>query len=246
MATHAFLLTRDRDGKDIFLSVALIMGIALLLLQYRLHPFGYWALIIGAILGAKEMQRRLNWSTLVTTALTLAIAAIALQPALRHKLFLLRPLAISRDYEAAYIAYQRLGDACKEKPGSVITSGNDGHHVRYHTDCSVLINNFLISPFHEQKVVETDKLLRLSPAEFLEQAPHVRYVFARMYAIYDKDESGPTPAPVIEVLKKNPALFGQLIFLEDLPPEYQVIFELNTPDIQDYSFLKIFEIVREE
>ncbi len=244
-AFHAFGLFRHRQPVSIFFSVMVVLGITMMLMQYRLHPFGTWALIIASLLYVQGLQQRREWSSLVTMTATLAVVAIGLQPSIQHKLFVQQPLGLSYDYAASFVAYSRLAEACAEQSGNVISSGNDGHYIRYHTDCSVLINNFLMTPFHQQKVKEANTFMRMSPAEFLEAAPHVRYVFARMYKIYDFDENGPTPAPADQVRKKNPALFSDLIFSDDLPPEYQLLIELNTPDILDYSFVRIFKIVRQ-
>ena len=243
---HVFGLFRHRQPVSIFFSVMVVMGITMMLLQYRLHPFGTWALIIASLLYVQGIQRRREWSSLITTSATLAVVMIGLQPSIQHKLFVQQPLGLSYDYAASFAAFSRLAEACEEQPGNVISSGNDGHYIRYHTDCSVLINNFLMTPFHQQKIEEANTFMRMSPVEFLEAAPHVRYVFARMYNIYDFDENGPTPAPADQVRKKNPALFSELIFSEDLPPEYQLLIELNAPDILDYSFVRIFEIVRQD
>ena len=88
---HVVRLFARPEPKDVFLSVFILFGIAMLLAQYRLHPFGAWAIIIGGLLAIDRIRQKTDASTLVTTAISLAILALTLQPPLRNQLFVRAP-----------------------------------------------------------------------------------------------------------------------------------------------------------
>ncbi len=47
----------------------------------------------------------------------------------------------------------------------------DGHYIRFHTDCSVIANNFLVTPQHEQKYMEASRLLSMRRPRCLQPPP---------------------------------------------------------------------------
>ena len=120
---------------------------------------------------------------------------------------------------------------------------DDGHHIRYHTDCSVLTNNFLLTPLHEKKILEGSAYLGMTPDQFLKAAPHIKYVFVRMYSVFDAGPDGWTPAPVSKIMERNSPLFVALTFSEHIPPEFRLIDEIRIEDERDFAFARVFEVV---
>ena len=62
--------------------------------------------------------------------------------------------------------------------------------LRYHSQCSVIADVFLLTPQHAAKVIESARLLAKSPAELLTAKPEVRYVFAHHSVTLTYDEKG--------------------------------------------------------
>ena len=241
---QAWRLYRSCDAATVFFAVISIFGIALMLSQYRLHPFGFWALIIGGLIGIEAITQRFRLSRLVTTVVTLAIVAVAIQPPLRNQLFARVPPGLDRDYAASVAIFPSLAKACATRAGAVLSYRDDGHPIRYHTDCSVVTNNFLITPFHRRKVAEADRYLAMTPEQLVEAAPHVRYVFVRMLEIYEVRPDHVRPRPPAEVMRFNAPLFNALTFGDALPAEFRLIDELRIDDGRDFAYVRIFEIVR--
>src|SRR6185295_12476614 len=80
---------------------------------------------------------------------------------------------------------------CAASPGVVLANPNDGHYLRYHTQCSVIANNFLVTKLQERKTREENDLLRLTSTQLATQAPpYVKYVYVRRDAIFAQDEHG--------------------------------------------------------
>jgi hypothetical protein len=216
----------------------------LMLSQYRLHPFGSWALILGSLLIVDVLRQKTQATTLVVSAITLAILAIALQPPLRHQLFKRAPPGLDRDYAASRSLYPILADACIKTPGTVLALADDGHPVRYHTDCSVIVNNFLITPLHMRKLQQVEALLHMRPKEIL-KTTDIRYVFVRLNDVFFSGPNGVEPSPVDVIKQHNSPLFLELAFAKSVPEGYRLIGELRVDDERDFAYARMFEIVRE-
>ena len=242
-ALHVFRLFASREPQSVYLSVMILFGVALLLAQYRLHPFGMWAVIFGLLLAIDNLRQKLNASTLLTTAVTLAVLAIALQPPLRNQLFKRAPPGLDRNYAATRSLYPVLSEACGHTPGTVLALADDGHPIRYHTDCSVIVNNFLMTPLHQRKLQEVDAMLRLSPRALLETSD-VRYLFVRLNNVFFSAPNGVQPTPIDVIKDQNAPLFFELAFATKIPAGYRLIAELRVKDDRDFAFARVFEIER--
>ena len=238
---HVLRLFASREPASVFLSVMILFGIVLMMSQYRLHPFGTWAVIFGVLLGIDNLRQKLNASTLHTTAVTLAFLAIALQPSLRNQLFKRAPPGLDRNYAATRSLYPVLSAACANAPGSVLALADDGHPIRYHTDCSVIVNNFLMTPLHLQKLQEVDAMLQMSPQALLETSD-VRYLFVRLNDVFFSTPNGVQPTPIDVIKANNAPLFFELAFAEQMPVGYRLLAELRVEDDRDFAFARVFEI----
>ncbi len=234
----------SREPQQIWLSVSVVFGLLLMLAQFRLHPFGFWALTIGSLVLLNETRIRFNASRLVVAAACLAMLAIAYQPPLRQQLFQIFSPGLTKDYAAARTMYPVLGAACTANPGIALAYNDDGHPIRYHTDCSVIANNFLLTEQHGKKYIEADKLLQLTPEQLLSRAPDVLYVFVRLYGIVRRGPDGYLPVPVNEVQAQNAPLFNALMLRQDLPDEFRLLGEIRVEDERDIPFIRVFSIKR--
>ena len=241
---HIVALFRTRKPEAVFLSAVMIFGIMLMLSQYRLHPFGSWAVIIGGLLVIDRLRQEKSLSMLVTSAVTLAIIAVALQPPLQHQLFLRVPPGLDRDYAASRSLYPGLAQACAERPGTVLSLADDGHPIRYHTDCSVIVNNFLMTPLHLQKLQEVDVYLHMTPQELLLNSD-IRYLFVRLNDVFVRGPNGVQATPIDVVREHNSPLFFELANAKEAPAGYRLIGELRVEDERDFAFARIFEITRD-
>jgi hypothetical protein len=140
--------------------------------------------------------------------------------------------------------YPVLGKACEMNSGIALAYNDDGHPIRYHTDCSVITNNFLLTEQHGEKYIEADRLLQLTPEQFLNLAPDVEYVFARLYGIVKRGPDGFVPTSVEEVEAQNAPLFNALMLRQDLPENFQLLGELRVEDDRDIPFVRVFRVRR--
>ena len=118
-----------------------------------------------------------------------------------------------------------------------------GHWIRYHSECSVIGDVFLLTPLHAAKALESARLLRLTPAELVAESRDIRYVFARHSTGLFLNESG-REAPDLNKLRGSlPALERELLAPDaKLPPQYRMRGEARTPGGQVYA--RLYEIDR--
>jgi len=84
----------------------------------------------------------------------------------------------------------------------------------------------------------------MSPKQFLLEAPHVRYLFVRMFGIFRNGPSGIEATPLQIIKANNAPLFNELTFSQTLPDEFLLIDEVRVDDDRDFAFARIFEIER--
>jgi hypothetical protein len=217
-----------KDGASLLFAVMTVFGLSLLFTQFRLHYFGSFALILGWAVLANEKLSIAQRKPLLTFLAGLIIIIGAFSLGINNKMMVRYALGLDPAYEDTYPLFGALEKACDNNPGIVFTNNNFGHYARFHSSCSVIANNFLMTPLHEQKIRQMQELMQLSPEEFLIQAPvDVRYIFARLEKFFVLDDKGALALGDTEFLRGNNArLFFELNTRADLPPQYKVIAEL--------------------
>lgn len=232
------------SSSRIFFASAAVLGLILLLAQFRLHVFGYWALLLGPFVLAQDLARRRQLPLALVSVAALALVAVAIQPTMKHQHFKNPVPGLSKAYAMAHSLYPILAAECAKSPGIVLSYGDEGHPVRYHTDCSVIVNNFLLTPLHGKKVREADALLDLTPESLLDARPEVAYVFVRLYGVFRETPSGPEPVPPAELAAINSRLFIHLVGREELPDEFEMLGEVRSGDDRDIAVARLFRIDR--
>jgi hypothetical protein len=216
-------LRREAGDASLFFVVMTLFGTFLMLQQFRLHYFGSFALTLPLCLLIEDL-RRAPPGTLARRAapFALAAAALAMLPML-PMLARIMPPAFDFQYALTRQIYPSLHAACAKHPGVVLADHADGHYIRYHSDCSVIGNMFIITPQHVRKVRDTEELLALgSVEEVLARAPYVRYVLVRRADnVLDDAEPCGVDCPEnrglrFELLSKGPPYPAKLELLEEL------------------------------
>jgi len=240
----AWRLWKEREPATVYFAALAVFGLGLLLIQYRLHYFGSFALFLAPALIASTLAERFpnaRRGVMLVAALLLALAYV---PPFKNQLFARHVPAIDPYYAISREIYAELAKACKQEPGVVLADSNDGHYIRYHTECSVIANNFLLTPQHERKIAELDELMALKPAELAAKASHVRYVFARFEDLYLTTPDGSmTPATIAQLRRRNPGLVTKLL-LNPAPQGFEILHELRLDDGRDIPYARLFKVTK--
>jgi hypothetical protein len=75
--------------------------------------------------------------------------------------------------------YLELGRDCAQAPGVVLAEHDNGHYITFHSNCSVIADNFILTPQHEQKLLLVEALMDGTFDQLLERAPYVRYLLVQ-------------------------------------------------------------------
>ncbi|MDH3589831.1 MAG: hypothetical protein OEQ74_10535, partial [Gammaproteobacteria bacterium] len=149
------------------------------------------------------------------------------------------------DYQFLQPAFPILDQLCRQQPGNVLAYINDGHYIRYHTSCSVLANNFLLTPQHFEKVAEVNRLLRLSPEEFAQSDHDIDYLLVRFVDLPAIVQPGAEGIELESVFSSNPPLFVGLNLNSEMPQGLQLIAESVSDDQLNMPYVRIFRVLRQ-
>lgn len=244
MLVFLWRLFRETDPQSIFFVVSALFSLALLLTQVRLNVYGSWALFLGGAWLIEKAAQKNSFNLPAVAGLTAVLVIGAYYPAIKYQLFKVYPPGLDNEYSTSRGIYPHLASACNTNPGTTLAYNDDGHRVRYHTDCSVVANNFLLTPQHGEKILELQTLLRKSPEELVEDAPHIDYVFARLYNVMQPGPNGYVPTPKEYVIAANEPLMNALTMRDDLPPNYELITEISYSSDAEFPFARVFRINR--
>jgi hypothetical protein len=179
VAFYAFRAIREQRPERIYFAVVVALGVTLLLNQMRLHYFGHFGLVAGTLVVIDALRERRAWHQGVTFVVTFGLLVLAFQPPLRDRLLV--PYAPSADpeYASAFPLFLELERLCAEDPGTVLASTDDGNAILFHSECSVIANNFILRAEDKRHIDEVSRLMQLSGAALRQQRPDVKYLLLR-------------------------------------------------------------------
>ena len=244
LAFNAWLAWRSREAALQFYAIAGVFTLALLLLQFRFNVFGVAAMVLTPLLAAKLAWQRWPEQRRVLTLACSAVFIAALAPTYpAWKMHWL--LGSSDSYEYVRGVFPLFHRECAKQPGIVLASMDDGHWVRYHTDCSVIVDPFLLTPQHSAKVRQARALMAMTPEALLANDKLVSYVFVHHVAIMNLARADRAESPNLEQLRATQMRGLESRLLEPtpkLPAPFQMLWELKTPAGQVYA--RLYRIAR--
>jgi hypothetical protein len=175
-----------------------------------------------------------------------ALIAVLYYPAVRYGLTAGRQLGNDVYYLMTRKALVPLAEACKKDPGIVLARNNDGHYIRYHTECSVIANNFLLTEQQFDAARRVDALFQMTPAQLVASSFPVKYVLVRArgivlvradgtLAIVPREEASVVTDPLSDGL-----LWGDL---DRVPKEFTLLAEIPVPGEQ-YPYARLWKLER--
>jgi hypothetical protein len=233
---------RRKDPVLQFVAISSAMGLALMQSQYRFSMFADVPMLLTPILAVHFLCESRPELRRTALAACCALFAVAFYPTIanwqgRYS------LGGSNAYSSVRSTFPVLEKACAQRPGIVLGDLDTGHWVRYHSKCSVIANVFLLTPQHAAKVIESYQLLAKSPAELLTAKPEVRYVFAHHSVLVTRDEKGVETPNLDELRLRMQHVERDLLGpAANIPPQFKLLWEVQTPDGQIYA--RLYEIER--
>jgi hypothetical protein len=213
---YGLRLFKERRADRVYYAVAVTFGLAMMFVQFRFYYYGLFALITGGLLIVDRARERFRWHGGAVLVTAFAVLTLAYQPALRERLFTVYAPGGSPEYASTLAIFLDLAEQCADDPGTVLASNDDGNAILFHTECSVIANNFILRPQDEAKINEIDRLMRLSPEDIRQTAPQVKYLFLRA-----RDFS--TPVNGVERLVTNSSVARELFLAGEAPEGFTLI-----------------------
>jgi hypothetical protein len=235
---------RSPDAKQGFFWASSFFGLLLLALMIRMHVFGSLALFLPWIVFAEELSRSGKHEPR-TVGLAGAFALVIGFAPVVKEVFETKVAGNEPYYALTNDIYPKLADECSRAPGVVLSNRDDANYVLYHTKCAVIANNFLLTPFHEQKVREVDGLMETPAGELRQRAPALRYVFVHKQSLFKLDERGKLHfLPAGDPNAPDPRLVRDLMSAgaDQFPPGFRLLQELAFEKPQRAPYARLFAI----
>lgn len=240
----AFKGWRERGTPRLLFWITSLMGLAMLSLQVRMQYFGSFALYLPWLVLLQQYCDR--FPQYFRKAVLLGSLALLLLyfPPLRHQL--VSPMVVTNDISFREIRplLGSLAQACVEDPGIVLADTDAGHYIRYYTECSVIANNFLLTPQHFAKVEEVQDLFRLTATELQARAPHVKYVLVRPAEIRQTADGA---LKYLFLVLEDPRLPMELLLgpQSAVPAGFTLLGEVRLPELGNVPYAKLYRIERD-
>jgi hypothetical protein len=172
---NAYWVVRAHEPGRQFFAVSSLLYLALMQMQYRFGVLGVVPLLGTLALLLETAGRRWPSGARLQGLSALAALIVALLPT---GAVWTTPRAAGGDplYADLYPGLMSLREVCAERPALVLAGINDGHWVRYHTQCSTIGNVFLLTGQDARKRLEVESLLALSPERLRAERSDIDYV----------------------------------------------------------------------
>jgi hypothetical protein len=239
---NVWWIYRSRDPVLQFVAISSAMALALMQFQFRFSVFAAVPMLLTPILAVRLLGESRPELRRMALAACCALFVVAFYPTVatwqsRYT------LGGNAAYANLRSIFPVLKESCARHPGIVLGDLDTGHWVRYHSQCSVIADVFLLTPQHAAKAVESGRLLAQSPAELLTAKPEVRYVFAHHSATVTRDKSGVETPNLDEVRLRMQRVERDLLGPEtNIPPQFKRLWEVRTP--AGHVYARLYEIER--
>ena len=233
----AKMLVKDVAPERVFFAAASTLGLLLLLLQFRFHYFGSFALLAGTVLAIDRVTDRKGLGGSAQVLVALLVVALAFQPSLRQRLFIVYAPGADLDYANTRILQKDLEGHCRSDPGVILANHDDGNSLLFHTDCSVIANNFILREEDEKKIAEISQLMMLTPEQLRETRPDIRYLFlrAKSFSIFVEGRE--------QIATSN--AIGAALLTDAKPPEGFTLIREIQKSLDDASpYARLYKIER--
>ena len=172
LARHAF---REQRPDRLYFLFAVVLGAVLLFSQLRFKYHAVYVLAIPMLIlvqDAWQASRQTRWSA---SLLVLALCFIGPIQALQQT----KPLGGQAAYRALFPFYQAMQNVCGPNPGVLLAHPDEGHYLRYYTNCRIVANNLLATRRDFEYRAMANDLLQMPLQELLRTHDWVDYIYVR-------------------------------------------------------------------
>lgn len=220
---------RERRPGFSYFWIFAAMSLVMLLFQLRFFYFGTLALFVAPLWAVDRLRVLYPERDRLIVLLGCLVALGFIAPATKTSFTDKPPPALDIDYAYTRWIYPPLASACKAAPGLVLADANQGHYVRYHTDCPVMADNFRMTPQDAEQIAKVGHLYSLTPEQLLAEGPQIRYVIAMLNDVIEQRPDGTVVATPVDTLRRANAQLNVDLLMTDvstLPPRFRLLKEI--------------------
>ncbi len=235
---YLWRLLRESEPRYVYYAVVVVFGLALMLTQFRFHYFGLFAMITAGLVVVERLSQRFNWHRGAVIVGVMAVLALAYQPPLKERLFLPYALGGDPNYQNAREAFLDLDRLCEREPGVVLANHDDGNFILFHSDCSVIANNFILRAADEKKIDELNRLMRSPIERIREDRTDIKYVLLRA------NDFSTTVDGVQQIVAAN-SLARHLLIDAQSPPGFELVRDILLPQEsgKDEIYARLYRVL---
>ena len=229
------------DPDRIFFSFMCMGGGVLLLAMQRMHYFGSFILIFGPLLGWHWLTSRFPEQTTVLAGILVILMSGAYYPVFPN-LPKRSPVGGDFVYAINREIFSVMEKECAKQPGIILAPPDDSHFITYHTDCSVLSSNMLLTAQHATAYRLTENLLFGPPQDIHDKHPEISYIYA-----YGAD-SQQYRSDILLSGGQRKKMIAPAFFLGSPPEGFELLKELRLPYAPGAPFFhsaKFYRVTRE-
>ncbi len=162
------------DATLVYAICSCTFGAVLLLAQLRFSYHAPYALLIPALLlyEFRSKRWRYNWAILTVIAAVFYAGPVS-------TLTQAKPLGGVAGYQKLLPFYRVIGNQCRQHPGVLLAFPDEGHFLRYHTDCKLVASNMLASSRDFEYRALALKMLGMSGPDLIREYDWIDYIYLR-------------------------------------------------------------------
>jgi hypothetical protein len=214
---YARLTVAEQRQEQIYFLVAIVIGAILMLSQLRFKYHASYILLIPLLVVIQNWKYERQDHKIIITLLL--VVGCFFGPFL--KLQETRPLGGQGAYRALLPFYQVIGRQCRAEPGVLLAHPDEGHYLRFHSDCVIVASNLLATPRDFEYRALALELFQLSVANLMQEHDWIDYIYARR-------EDGFLPGLSDAAVRAMNRGLREDILLRETPSAGQVLFEFST------------------
>lgn len=213
----ARLTMAQQRQEQIYFLLAVVVGTILMFSQLRFKYHASYILLIPLLVVIQNWKQASHEHRVLITLLL--VVGCFIGPF--NRLYETRPLGGQGAYRALFPFYQAIGRQCQLQPGVLLAHPDEGHYLRFHTDCVIVASNLLATPRDFEYRALAFEVLQLSLVELVQQYDWIDYIYARR-------EDGFLPGLDDATVRAMNRGVREDILLQETPGQVQVLFEIAT------------------
>jgi len=217
LVLFAWLTRTEQRQEYIYFLIAAVVGAILMLSQLRFKYHASYILLIPLLLVVQNWKYEKQGHKIIMTLLLFAACFIGPFNRLHEP----RPLGGQGVYRALLPFYQAVGRQCHADPGVLLAHPDEGHYLRYHSDCRIVASNLLAAPRDFEYRALAFELFQMSVADLKQEHDWIDYIYARR-------EDGLLPGLSEASVRAMNRGLREDILLRETPSAGQVLFEMAT------------------